>query len=55
MENKEQISGYCMKCRVKVEMLNPTIKKSSRGTRFALGTCKTCGTKISAMLKKEVA
>jgi len=45
-------TGYCMKCRKKVEMKNPKNKKNKRGMRVAQGTCPKCGTGVYRILGK---
>lgn len=47
------ITGYCVKCKAKREMKDPSIKQTARGGFMAQGICTTCGTKMSAMMSKE--
>ncbi|MBA7508025.1 hypothetical protein ES706_06756 [subsurface metagenome] len=45
------MQAFCMKCRKKVEMKNPT-KVILKNKRPAMrGTCPTCGTKVFRILK----
>ncbi len=45
-------TGYCMKCKKKVEMLNPIQTKTKRGTNMLKGKCPVCGTTVCKMVKK---
>ena len=45
-------TGYCMKCRKKVEIKNPRVKKNKRDIRVAEGTCSKCGTKVYRIIGK---
>lgn len=38
--------AYCVKCRVKREMKNPTHSKTSKGVPMTKGHCSHCGTKM---------
>ena len=42
-------TGYCVKCKVKVQMKDPIESTTSRGTKIAKGTCEVCGTKVCRM------
>lgn len=53
---KDVITGYCVKCKEKREILNPVVenKTTSRGVkRMATGKCKECNTNMGVILKKE--
>jgi len=39
-------TGYCVKCRTKREMKNPTETKLKNGRPAVKGVCPTCGTKM---------
>jgi len=42
--------GYCVKCKKKVELLNPVESKTKKGTKIAKGKCSTgCGTTVCRM------
>ena len=45
--------GYCVKCRVKREMLETGIKKAKNGRRMVKGICQLCKTKMCKFIKKE--
>jgi hypothetical protein len=50
------IQAYCVKCKVKVEIINSATMKveSSRGVRnYIKGQCSVCGTNVSAIIKGE--
>lgn len=40
------MEGYCVKCKAKKEMKNPTVVTLKNGRPATVGTCVTCGTKI---------
>ncbi len=40
------MQAYCMKCRTKVEMKNPSSIKMKNGKPATKGTCPKCGTKV---------
>jgi hypothetical protein len=40
------MEGYCVKCKGKKEMKNPTATTLKNGRPATVGTCVTCGTKI---------
>lgn len=45
-------TGYCMKCKQKVELEQAEEKRTSRGVRMATGLCSLCKGKVSVMLGK---
>jgi hypothetical protein len=47
------VEGYCVKCKAKSQMKNPSILKTARGGYMAQGLCSKCGTKMSAMMSEE--
>ncbi len=40
------MDAYCMKCRTKREIRNPTSVTLKNGRPATQGTCPTCGTKV---------
>jgi len=40
------VEGYCVKCKRKVEIQNPTETKTKRGVRMFKGKCPNCGTTV---------
>ncbi|GBF24206.1 hypothetical protein MnTg01_00544 [archaeon MnTg01] len=40
------VTGYCVKCRKKVEMKDPEEVTLKNGRPAAKGTCPNCGTKV---------
>ena len=40
------MEAYCLKCRVKREMQNPTQTQMKNGRPATTGTCPVCGTKM---------
>jgi len=42
----EQVEGYCLKDKKKVEMKDPTPITMKNGKPATVGTCPICGTKI---------
>lgn len=43
------ITGFCMKCRKKVEFLKPKESKTKKGTLIAKGKCPFCGITVCRM------
>ncbi len=41
------MTGYCVRCRAKQEMLTPTRTLMKNGRRAMIGVCACCGTKMS--------
>ncbi len=41
------VVGYCVKCKDKKEMVNPTEGVTKNGRVITKGTCPECGTKMS--------
>ncbi len=46
-------TSYCLKCKSKKEMINPTIKTNIKGNKYISGNCKDCGCKMNRFLKKD--
>jgi len=40
------MTGYCFKCRRKVEMKNPEVVTLRSGQTMTKGTCAVCGLKV---------
>lgn len=40
------MQAYCVKCRKKVEIQNPSLVKMKSGRPAVKGTCPNCGTKV---------
>ena len=40
------MKAFCVKCRTKKEMKNPTETKMKNGRKATKGTCPKCGTKM---------
>ena len=45
-ENVMAVTGYCLKCKQKVEIKNPQQITMKNGKPATTGECPTCGTKI---------
>lgn len=45
-EGGDGMEGYCLKCRTKREIKNPTTTTLKNGKKAVTGTCPTCGKKI---------
>ncbi len=41
--------GYCVKCKKMVEMKNPKVSKTAKGTSIAKGKCAKCETTVCRM------
>ena len=46
-EDHMAVVGYCVKCKDKKEMVNPTEGVTKNGRVITKGTCPDCGTKMS--------
>lgn len=44
--------GYCMKCKIKREMINIKEVKNKKRLRMAKGECSVCGCKMCRILGK---
>jgi Zn finger protein HypA/HybF involved in hydrogenase expression len=53
----QKVTGYCVKCKAKKEMVNPkevTMKGKGNVKRLAMtGTCPKCGTKMFRIMGKK--
>lgn len=47
------MEGYCVKCRAKKEMKNPTPTTFKNGRPAVTGVCPDCSTKMVKFVKKE--
>jgi hypothetical protein len=45
-------TGFCVKCKLKREMVDEKESKTSRGVRMMKGKCKSCNTKMCRMMGK---
>lgn len=43
------VTGYCVKCKKKVEMDNPKVGKTKKGVTIRKGKCPKCGTTVCRM------
>ena len=50
MTQDEKPTGYCMKCRSKQDMQNPTQVLLKNGRPALQGKCGECGSKISKLI-----
>ena len=48
------MEGYCVKCKAKREIQNPTAGFNKRGSAVVFGTCPECGTKIYRIGRTEL-
>jgi len=46
-------TGYCVKCKAKVEIKNAKEVTLKNGRKAMSGTCPKCGTKVFSFLKAE--
>ena len=51
---EEKMEGYCVKCKAKREIQNPTAGFNKRGSAVVFGTCPECGTKIYRIGRTEL-
>ena len=45
--------GYCVKCRLKVDIKDAIQSETKKGTPMIRGVCPVCGTKVCRMGKLE--
>jgi hypothetical protein len=45
-EGKSVMEAYCVKCKAKREIKNPTATTMKNGKPATTGTCSVCGTKV---------
>ena len=43
------VQGYCVKCKEKVEIVDPVESKTKKGGKIAKGKCQKCGTTVCRM------
>lgn len=48
----EEVIGYCMKCKEKRSMVDPTEVEMKGGRRAMSGACSVCGTKMFKIMGK---
>lgn len=48
----EKYVGYCVRCKVKRDMVEAVVVKSKNGRRMAKGKCVKCKCKMCRFLKK---
>lgn len=53
MDLSQMVKGYCVKCKKKRDMKNPTETKMKNGKPATKGTCPTCGTKMFRIGKSK--
>lgn len=53
MQTAKVIKGFCVKCRKKVDIKEPTQVKLKNGKPATKGTCPDCGTKVFRIGKIE--
>lgn len=41
--------GYCVKCKAKVDIKDPTESTTAKGVKIAKGKCPKCGTTVCRM------
>lgn len=49
-KSSETYQAYCVKCKDKREMVDPTKVKFKNGRNAVQGECKECGTKMTRIL-----
>ena len=47
------VKGHCMKCKEKRDMVDAKMTQTPKGGFMAKGACKSCGTKMCAMMSKD--
>ena len=47
------VTGYCVKCRTKKEMVGPRLVTLKNNRLASQGTCPTCGTKMFKIRRKR--
>ena len=48
-------TAFCVKCRDKVPLTNPTNKVNSRGVKMLQDKCPKCGSVVNTFVKKDAA
>ena len=46
-------TGYCVKCKEKVELTDPAIHQTAKGGFMAKGKHEKCGTTVCAIMSKD--
>lgn len=46
------MEAYCLKCKDKIEVVNPRVEKTVKGLRILKGACPKCSGKVAKMLGK---
>ena len=48
-------TAYCVRCRQKVPLVNPTVKFNNRGVKMLQAVCPNanCGSKVNTFVKKD--
>ncbi|MGA9042299.1 MAG: DUF5679 domain-containing protein [Terriglobales bacterium] len=47
-------TAFCVKCRHKVPLSNPTVKINSRGVKMLQDKCPECASVVNTFVKKDV-
>ena len=47
--------SYCLKCKKKIESINPRVSAASNGRTMILSKCAICGSKKSKFIKNQEA
>ncbi len=51
---RKTMEGYCVKCKAKREIQNPTAGFNKRGSAVVFGTCPECGAKVYRIGRTEL-
>jgi hypothetical protein len=54
MESSSDLTGYCLKCKSKETLKNPSVKTNKRGGKYIQAECIKCNTKVNNFLKNNV-
>ncbi len=46
------MEGYCVKCKAKKELIDPTVNMTAKGGFMAKGKCPDCGTTMCRIMSK---
>lgn len=46
-------TAYCVKCRKKTTMVNPTERTNAKNVRMLQGTCDVCSSKVNTFIKRD--
>lgn len=47
------VTGYCVKCKEKVELSNPEVVQTAKGGYMAKGKHEKCGTTVCSIMSKD--